>query len=64
MSNFEKCIIEEIDMILECYFEEKIELTDNQKLMIASDIINNEEDLWETFNNVIVEHIEKEIENE
>lgn len=57
-----KALVEEIDMILECYDDyEGVELSDNAKSDIAWNIINYEDNLWEELNNTICEYIRKEL---
>lgn len=57
-----KALVEEIDMILECYDDyEGVELSDNAKSDIAWNIINYEDNLWEELNNTICDYIRKEL---
>lgn len=58
----EQFLIDEIDMILDCcYDEEEIELDDKAKFKIARNIINYEDDLWEMLNDIIRDYIDREV---
>lgn len=58
----EQAILNEIDMILECYEDyENVELSENTKIDIAWNIINYEDNLWEELNNTICDYISKEL---
>ena len=58
----EQAILNEIDMILECYEDyENVELSENTKIDIAWNIINYEDNLWEELNNTICDYIRKEL---
>lgn len=57
-----KALIDEIDMVLECYEDyENVELSENTKIDIAWNIINYEDNLWEELNNTICDYIRKEL---
>lgn len=61
LNNLELAIIDEIEMILDCNYESYdtgIELTDNEKIVIAQDIINNDYQIWEDLNCIIREYID------
>lgn len=61
----EEFLIDEIDMILDCcYDEEEIELDDKAKVKIARNIINYEDDLWEMLNDIIRDYIDKEVDKD
>lgn len=60
MSNLEKALIDEINMILESYDDyENIELKDNIKEKIAKHIINNDYQIWEDLNCIIANCIDE-----
>lgn len=59
LNNLELAMIEEIDMILDCNFDNEIELSENTKLKIAREIICKEDRLWEDLNNIIRDKIEE-----
>lgn len=62
LNSLELAIIDEIEMILDCNYESYdtgIELTDNEKIVIAQDIINNDYQIWEDLNCIIREYIDK-----
>lgn len=61
----EQFLIDEIDMICECcYDDEEIELTDEKKYQIARNLINYDDDIWEMLNDRIREYIDKEVETD
>jgi hypothetical protein len=58
----EQAIIDEIDMVLECNFdnfETGLELSDEKKLEIAQDIIDYDDDLWEDLHVITMERVAK-----
>lgn len=56
----EQFLIDEIDMILDCcYDDEEIELDNNTKYQIVRQIIEYEDDLWENLITIIREYIDK-----
>lgn len=62
MNSMEKFLIDEIDMILDCcYDDEEVELDDKTKFKIARNIINYEDDLWEMLNDIIRDYIDREV---
>lgn len=61
-SVWEKPLIEEIDMILNCNFDDYetgIELSDSDKKEIVYDIINYEDELWEEIHMITLERVKK-----
>lgn len=61
LNNLELAIIDEIEMILDSNYESYdtgIELDDNEKIVIAQDIINNDYQIWEDLNCIIREYID------
>lgn len=58
----EQFLIDEIDMICDCCYDEEIELTDEKKYQIARNLIDYDDDIWEMLNDRIREYIDKEVE--
>ena len=60
MSNLEKALIDEIDMVLNCNFDDyetDIVLSEETKSQIAYDIINYEDKLWEDLHIITLERV-------
>lgn len=60
LNNLEKALIDEIDMILDCNFEQYepgIDLSKNEKLELSREIICEEDQLWEDLNYIIIDKI-------
>lgn len=61
-NSMEQFLIDEIDMILDCcYDDEEIELDDEKKYGIARKLINYDDDIWEMLNDRIREYIDEEV---
>lgn len=61
-TNLEKALMDEIDMILDCYEDyENVKLSEETKNDIANDIINYEDQLWEDLHVIICDYIKKEL---
>lgn len=59
----EQFLIDEIDMICDCCYDEEVELDDKIKYNIAKKIINYDDDIWEMLNDRIREYIDEEVGN-
>lgn len=52
-------IIEQIDTLIGANWDYEIDLTDEEKNTIAQDIIDFEDDFWETLNCILLEKMER-----
>ena len=59
LNNLELAMLDEIDMICECSFDEEVKLNNEMALKIARALINNNDDIWELLNDRIIEYIEE-----
>lgn len=57
INNLELALIEEVDFVLEGNWDNYIDLTEEKKLEIAQNIIDEENGLWEDLNNIIIERV-------
>jgi hypothetical protein len=56
----EDALIDEIDMVLDCNFENEIDLEENVKRQIAKDIIDFEDGIWEDLHIIVLERLKNE----
>lgn len=61
-TNLEKALMDEINMILECYEDdENVKLSEEVKNAIANNIINYEDKIWEDLHIIICDYIREEL---
>lgn len=58
-SHLDMAIMEEIDMIIDCNYENEIDLKEEEKFEMAREIICEEDSLWEDLNCIIIDKINK-----
>ena len=61
LNNLELALMDEIDMIIESYWDGEINLNREEKLKIARNIISYEDALWERLNCIIIHDLENEL---
>ena len=61
-TNLQKFLKDEIDMIIECYEEEKYENLNEADIKEVIERLNYNDYLWETVNDIIVNELDKKCE--
>lgn len=64
LNSMEQFLIDEIDMILECCYDEELELDEEKKYKIARNLIDYDDDIWEMLNDRIREYLDEEVETD
>lgn len=60
----EQFLLDEIDMICECCYDEELELDDDKKYNIVRKLIDYDDDIWEMLNDRIREYLDEEVGND
>lgn len=60
----EQFLLDEIDMICECCYDEELELDDDKKYNIVRKLIDYDDDIWEMLNDRIREYLDEEVETD
>lgn len=62
LNTLEKALIDEIDMVLDSYYDRyvtNLDLSNEQKLKICHNIISYNDEIWSELNDVIINYINK-----
>ena len=60
----EQFLIDEINMICECCYDEELELDEEKKYKIIRNLIDYNDDIWEMLNDRIREYLDEEVETD
>lgn len=60
----EQFLIDEINMICECCYDEELELDEEKKYKIVRNLIDYNDDIWGMLNDRIREYLDEEVETD
>jgi hypothetical protein len=61
LTNWELAMIDELDMILDCNYENLFDFTEEEKLDIVRDFLNNDYQVWEDINCILMNYVNEKL---